>query len=103
MVTEDSVSHEQHFVDKWRTCFDDDNAGSQTMEWNDGKQCTGPVHATFPSDTQIKIEDTSECAGTRRLYKMIYTCSKTDDFTLTCDSLSTFDQSVGHGIVMRRE
>lgn len=73
-------------VRRWETCFDRNGVGRQTVEWDDGLACTGPVRARFLPDGRLGIEDTARCTTQgRALFEARYQCRRVDDGLAMCD------------------
>ncbi len=89
-ATADVQTHAAANVSQWRTCFAPSQpgaatlAGTQSLAWEDGKSCSGPVTARFLPDDKLEIADAADCLGDRTLFRMAEQCARKDDATMSC-------------------
>ena len=83
-----------HPVATWVICFDKSGIGTQTVTFQDGAACTGPVQASFTDDHKMRIDEPSECQGTTTsILKGHFICSRLSDSEAKCDG--TDDEGLG--------
>lgn len=83
-----------HPVATWVICFDKSGKGTQTVTFQDGAACTGPVQASFTNDHQLRIDEPAECSGSETtIVKGHWICSRTSDSEAQC--IGTDDQGGG--------
>ena len=76
-------------VDSWRTCFDANGSGRQSIVFDDGSACRGPVRAEFGSSDRLVLEDPADvpCAAGSFIdfiYRRVITCERIDAAHAQC-------------------
>lgn len=86
MNTVDEATRHTHHVKSWKLCFDRSGHGQQTILWEDGSQCKGPLAAKFTDDNQLTLTDTERCALPHSfLYRGQSQCRRESDVEAQCD------------------
>ena len=72
----------------WQVCFDAAGAGRQTLVFDDGTHCTGPMLGSFAEqgDLQLQDEGNLRCDNNTYIYERLLTCERADPATAQCDS-----------------
>ena len=89
-ATADVLTQAAAPVSQWRTCFPPPEpaaaaaSGTQSLAWEDGKSCSGPVTARFLPEGGLEIADAADCLGDRTLFRIAEHCSRKDDAAMAC-------------------
>lgn len=72
-------------VAEWRMCFDRSGTGRQSLVWNDGERCEGPLQASF-AQSRMLIAEPAQCVGaSRTLVVGRYSCERQSDTVADCE------------------
>jgi len=72
----------------WQVCFDATGEGRQTLIFDDGTQCTGPMLGSFAEEGSLQLQDEGNlrCDNGTYIYERLLTCQRADPATAQCDS-----------------
>ncbi|HUN40521.1 MAG TPA: hypothetical protein VMU81_09540 [Acetobacteraceae bacterium] len=102
MMTFDINTRTTLRVKSWKICFNGTGDGTQTLLWNDGVQCSGPVAAHFNPDGTLTISDVRGCASDPEEHRFLYpgrlVCTRTSDTEASCLRTETAGPGAGHVI-----
>jgi hypothetical protein len=75
-------------AESWQVCFDAAGAGRQTLVFDDGTQCTGPMLGSFAEQGRLQLQDDGNlrCDNDTYIYERLLTCERADPATAQCDS-----------------
>jgi hypothetical protein len=73
-------------VRSWTFSFDHGGEGVQTLAWDDGNACRGPVGARF-DDTGLLILDAEDCNGGESFVATTFRCRWIDASVADCSAL----------------
>jgi hypothetical protein len=82
-------------IANWRICFDQKGNGTQTVTYQSGDVCTGPVLASFNSGHQMAIQEPSECSGPTSVALGHWLCKRVSDSQANCIRTDNYGQSQG--------
>ncbi len=87
-----SVSDRNHDhssrVRLWQMCFDEHGSGQQTESVEDGRQCAGPLSASFAPDGRLLVTEPEPCQGTLHMVPSTRLCRRTSDREAQCDGVN---------------
>lgn len=87
-----SVSDRNHEhssrVRLWQMCFDEHGAGQQTETVEDGRQCAGPLAASFAPDGRLLVTEPEPCQGTLHMVPSTRLCRRTSDREAQCEGVN---------------
>ena len=74
-------------VRTWQMCFDRNGRGRQTMTYDNGRRCEGPVQGRFEGRTLV-IDDTADlpCGDGYRVLHRVGRCERTSETRAECHS-----------------
>ena len=86
--TRDARTGQVRQVKTWEVCFDGAGQGRQTLTFDDGKTCTGPMLGKFDDQDQLLLQDTGNlpCEGSFYIYERHITCERVDPAHAQCNS-----------------
>lgn len=93
-------------VAQWRACFAQAQpgaatvSGTQSLKWEDGKSCSGPITARFLADDKLEIADAADCLGDRKLLPMTEQCARQDDAAMLCSWTARDGAFHGDGLAL---
>ena len=72
----------------WQMCFDAAGEGRQTLIFDDGTQCSGPLLGSFAEQGSLQLQDEGDlrCDNDTYIYQRRLTCERVDPATAQCDS-----------------
>lgn len=75
-------------VESWQVCFGADGQGQQTLRLSDGKTCTAPVKAAFPTGDRLELNDQADvtCEGGTIIFRRDIACQRQASATIDCSS-----------------
>jgi hypothetical protein len=71
-------------ISGWSICFDKLGKGTQTVTYQSGDVCTGPVQASFLSGHQMMIHEPSQCSGPSSTVIGYWICKRVSDSQADC-------------------
>ncbi len=86
--TKDAETGRIREVKDWQVCFDAAGQGRQTLTFDDGSSCTGPMLGKFDDQDQLLLQDTGNlpCEGGFYIYRRQITCDRVDPAHAQCNS-----------------
>lgn len=77
-------------VASWQVCFDRAGHGRQTLTFDDGQSCSGPMSGAFGDQGRLMLRDAGNvpCADNTFIYERHMTCERTDGAHAHCLSVS---------------
>ncbi len=80
-------THEIRQARSWEACFDADGKGRQTLTFDDGTECTGPMLGQFGADGRLQLDDTGDlpCADGFQIFERHTSCERVDALHARCD------------------
>jgi hypothetical protein len=75
-------------AESWQVCFDAAGAGRQTLIFDDGTECTGPMSGSFGEEGSLQLQDEGNlrCDNDTYIYERRLTCERVDPVTAQCES-----------------
>jgi hypothetical protein len=75
-------------AESWQVCFDAAGEGRQTLIFDDGTECTGPMLGSFGEQGSLQLQDQGNlrCDNNTYIYERLLTCERVDPATAQCDS-----------------
>ena len=89
--TRDAQTGQIRQVKTWEVCFDGAGHGQQTLAFDDGKSCKGPMLGSFDDQDQLLLQDTGNlpCEGSFYIYERHITCARVDPEHAKCNSFQS--------------
>ena len=88
-------------VRTWRQCFDNHGSGQQTVVLEDGRQCEGPLAASFGQDGILRVTEPTSCHGSLHLNRSERLCRRLSDTEAECNGRTIEGSRSGHAYVGR--
>jgi hypothetical protein len=72
----------------WQVCFDAAGEGRQTLVFDDGTRCSGPMLGSFAEQGSLQLQDEADlrCDNDTYIYQRRLACERLDPATAQCDS-----------------
>jgi hypothetical protein len=91
-----------HPIATWLICFDKTGKGTQTVTFQDGDACTGPLQASFTGDHQLLIDEPTECSSDNATIVMSHwICNRTSDSEAQCTRTDKDGGGTSQGVFQR--
>lgn len=99
-VFDDSLTQASK-VRAWRQCFDNHGSGRQTIVLEDGRQCEGPLAASFGQDGILHVTEPNACHGSLHLKRSERLCRRLGDTEAECNGRNIEGSRSGRAYVGR--